>query len=297
MTLSPRFARTTDLEVAYLESGEAAGVPVVLLHGFPYDVSAYDEVARRLHGARVIVPWLRGFGPTRFRSDQLIRSGQQAALGTDLFELLDALQLERCVVAGYDWGGRAACILAALHPERVSGLVTVDGYNVQDLSGQPRPLPPEDERRRWYQYYLHSQWGAAAFAADPEEFARVLWETWSPTWTAGRGAFQRSRESLANPDFVEVVVHSYRHRFGLAEGDPRLQPVEDALAERPPITVPTIVLEAGADGVTGSPRGDIERAEFTGRYAYRLIEGVGHNVPQEAPVAFAAAVQELIDGS
>ncbi|MBE1573429.1 alpha/beta fold hydrolase [Amycolatopsis roodepoortensis] len=286
---------TPVLEIEYEHSGEADGPPVVLLHGFPYDVRAYDEVAALLaaDGASVYVPYLRGFGGTRFLDEATPRSGQQAALAQDLLDFMDALGLEKAVVAGYDWGGRAACIVAALRPERVRGLVSVDGYNVQNLAYAGEPAPPEWERTYWYQFYFQSERGRRGLAENREELCALLWRTWSPTWTGAGEAFPASAPSLHNPDFVDVVIHSYRHRFGLAEGDPRYQALEDLIAEEPAITVPTVVLESGDDGI-GGPSAEGDREYFTGPYEHRVLPGVGHNVPQEAPEAFAAAVASLL---
>ncbi|MBN6037715.1 alpha/beta fold hydrolase [Amycolatopsis sp. 195334CR] len=284
---------TPVLDLAYEQTGDPAGPPVVLLHGFPYDVRAYDEVAAHLPGARVIVPHLRGFGATRFRDEGTLRSGQQGALAQDLLDLLDGLRLEKAVVAGYDWGGRAVCIAAALWPERIGGLVTVDGYNVQNLAYAGEPAPPEWERTYWYQYYFHSERGRRGLERNREELCELLWRTWSPEWKQAAEAFPASAPSLHNPDFVDVVIHSYRHRYGLADGDPRYQDIEDKLAAEPPISVPTIVLESGADGI-GGPSATEDREHFTGAYTHRLLPGIGHNVPQEAPAAFAEAVAALI---
>ena len=279
------------LEIGYEQAGDPRGVPVVLLHGFPYDVRAYDEVATVLAdaGARVYVPYLRGFGPTRFLDDATMRSGQQAALAKDLLDFLDALGLESAVLGGYDWGGRAACIAAALWPQRVRGLVTVDGYNVQHLASANEPAKPEWESTYWYQYYFHSERGRLGLERNRDELCALLWRTWSPMWAGADAAFAASAPSLHSPDFVPVVIHSYRHRYNLVDGDPRYQPIEDLIAAEPPITVPTVVLESGADGVGGPSAAD-DRECFTGPYEHRLLAGIGHNVPQEAPVAFADAV-------
>ncbi|QWF80559.1 alpha/beta fold hydrolase [Amycolatopsis sp. CA-230715] len=291
----PAQVSTPVLEVAYEWAGDLGGVPVVLLHGFPYDVRAFDEVAPILagRGAYVLAPYLRGFGSTRFLDDATIRSGQQGALAQDLLDFLDALRIEKAVLAGYDWGGRAACIAAALHPERVRGLVTVDGYNVQNLAYAGEPAPPEWERTYWYQYYFHAERGRRGLDRNRDELCGLLWRTWSPTWDGAAAAFPASAPSLHNPDFVDVVIHSYRHRFGLVDGDPRYQPIEDLLAAEPPITVPTVVLESGADGV-GGPSAAGDREFFTGSYEHRYLDGIGHNVPQEAPEAFAEAVASLL---
>lgn len=286
---------TPVLDVAYEWAGDLGGVPVVLLHGFPYDVRAFDEVAPVLagRGAYVLAPYLRGFGSTRFLDGATIRSGQQAALAGDLLDFLDALRIEKAVLAGYDWGGRAACIAAALHPERVHGLVSVDGYNVQNLAYAGEPAPPEWERTYWYQYYFHAERGRRGLDRNRDELCGLLWRTWSPTWDGAAAAFPASAPSLHNPDFVDVVIHSYRHRYGLVDGDPRYQPIEDLLADEPSIAVPTVVLESGADGV-GGPSAAEDREFFTGPYAHRYLDGIGHNVPQEAPEAFADAVASLL---
>ena len=286
---------TPVLDVAYEHAGEVDGIPVILLHGFPYDVRAYDDVAAILaaKGAFVLAPYLRGFGPTRFRGDTTIRSGQQAALAQDLLDFMNALDIDTAVLAGYDWGGRAACIAAALWPARVRGLVSVDGYNVQNLAHAGEPAAPEWERTYWYQYYFHSERGRRGLDRNRDELCALLWRTWSPSWAGASAAFPASAPSLHNPDFVDVVIHSYRHRYGLVDGDPRYQPLEDLIAQQPPITIPTIVLESGEDGVAG-PIAAEDRDHFTGPYEHRLLPGVGHNVPQEAPEAFADAVASLL---
>lgn len=288
-------AATSALDVAYEQAGPADGEPVILLHGFPYDVRSFDEVAPRLaaRGAHVLAPHLRGFGATSFHGESTMRSGQQAALGHDLVEFMDALGIGSAVLAGYDWGGRAACITAALHPGRVTGLVTVDGYNIQHIPTANEPTRPEWEQTFWYQFYFHSERGRRGLERNREELCALLWRSWSPTWRGADAAFPASAPSLHNPDFVDVVIHSYRHRFGLVEGDPRYQRTEDLLAQEPPITVPTVVLETGADGLLGpSPAGD--RAHFTGPYEHRLLRDIGHNPPQEAPAEFADAVATLL---
>ncbi|MFD8706813.1 alpha/beta fold hydrolase [Kitasatospora sp. NPDC059648] len=289
---------TPVLEIAYRRVGERrreADVPVVLLHGFPYDVRAYDEVARLLAdaGREVLVPYLRGYGPTRFLTEDTRRSGQQAALAQDLVELMDALGIERAVVAGYDWGGRAACAAAALWPDRVHGLVTAGGYLVQDIARAMEPAAPEAERNLWYQYYFHSERGRLGLERNREELCGLLWRLWSPTWADAGKAFAASAPSLHNPDFVDVAIHSYRHRYGLVEGDPRYRALEERLARRPPIEVPTVVLVGEENGVI--PAADQTGTErFTGPCEVRTLPGVGHNVPQEAPEAFAEAVLGLV---
>ncbi|WP_343713565.1 alpha/beta hydrolase, partial [Inquilinus sp.] len=254
---------------------------------------SYDEVAPRLaaQGARVIVPYLRGYGPTRFRSADTPRSGEQAALGQDLLDLLDALQIESAVLGGYDWGGRAACIVAALWPQRVRGLVSVNGYNIQDIAKSGEPASPEAEFRYWYQYYFHGERGRKGLERNRRELCRLLWRLWSPEWRFDDATWERSAGSFDNPDFVEVVIQSYRHRYALAEGDPAVAEVERRLAAQPPITVPTITLDGDADGVM-APGGTAHHASrFTARHEHRMVgPGIGHNLPQEAPEAFAEAV-------
>jgi pimeloyl-ACP methyl ester carboxylesterase len=269
---------------------------VFLLHGWPYDPRCYDEVVPPLvvAGCRVVVPYLRGFGPTRFLSAHTPRSGQQAALGNDLRELMDALAIERAVLAGYDWGGRAACIVAALWPERVRGLVTGNGYNLQNIPGSVKPLDPASEHRLWYQYYFHTERGRAGLEANRRAFARLLWELWSPPWTFGDSTFAGSAASFDNPDFVAVTIQSYRHRFGYAAGAPALDEIEAQLAAQPKIAAPTIALQGEADGVQPPEASAKHGAHFTGPFMRRVLPGVGHNPPQEAPQAFADAVLELI---
>jgi pimeloyl-ACP methyl ester carboxylesterase len=291
----PRQVEAGVLSVAYEEHGAADGRPVVLLHGFPYDVRAYDEVAPALAaaGCRVLVPYLRGYGPTRFLSATTPRSGEQAALGHDLLAFMDALGMGQAVVAGYDWGGRAACIVAALWPERVRGLVSCGGYNVQDIATSMTPQAPEREMGLWYQYYFHSERGRAGLERNRRDLCRLLWRQWSPTWRFDDATFERTAGSFDNPDFVAVVIQSYRHRFGLAPGDPALEDVERRLAAQPSITVPTIVLHGVDNGVSRPATSETHQRFFKGPYERRLVAGVGHNVPQEAPRDFAAAVLAL----
>ncbi|SHF02752.1 alpha/beta fold hydrolase [Streptoalloteichus hindustanus] len=286
---------TPVLDIAYEQAGESGGTPVILLHGFPYDVRAYDDVAPVLaeRGAHVLAPYLRGFGATRFRDESTPRSGQQAALAQDLVDFMDALGIEKAVVGGYDWGGRAACIVSALFPERVLGLVTVDGYNVQDIAHSGEPTNPEWERTYWYQYYFHSERGRRGLERNREQLCELLWRTWSPTWEEASEAFPASAPSLHNPDFVDVVIHSYRHRYGLVEGDPRYQELEDRIARQPRITVPSVVMVGEDDGIGGPDVLD-DREFFTGPFEYRVLPGVGHNAPQEWPEAFADAVLSLL---
>lgn len=290
---------TSTLEVAYEESGNAAGAPVFLLHGWPYDPRCYDEVVPPLisAGCRVIVPYLRGFGATRFLSAATPRAGQQAALGNDLRELMDALGIERAVLAGYDWGGRAACIVAALWPQRVRALLTVNGYNIQDIAASVKPVEPAQEHRFWYQYYFHTERGRAGLQQNRRALARYIWSIWSPHWSFDDATFERSAVSFDNPDFVAVTIQSYRHRFGYAPGDPALEAIERQLAARPKISTPTIALQGEADGVAPPQATEKHAAFFTGPYRREVLPKVGHNPPQEAPQAVADAILELVRGA
>jgi pimeloyl-ACP methyl ester carboxylesterase len=295
---SLRHASTDVLDIAYLESGDPAGTPVLLMHGFPYDVHTYAEVAPLLaaRGCRVIVPYLRGYGPTRFLRADTMRSGEQAAIGADLVGLMHALAIPRAVLAGYDWGGRAACVAAALWPQRCAGLVTANGYAIQNIARAMEPVKPKIEQRFWYQYYFHSERGRNALIKDRRAVCRLLWRLWSPTWAFDEATFERSAQAFDNPDFVDVVIHSYRHRFGLVAGDPALAGIEAQLALQPPITVPAVVLEGAASGIydVGGPAKDAHM--FSGPRESRVIAGVGHNVAQEAPREFAEAVLALLQG-
>ena len=291
-----KHTRAGVLEVAYEEAGPADGTVVVLLHGFPYDVHAYDDVTPLLvaDGCRVIAPYLRGYGPTRFLSADTPRSGQQAALGHDLLALMDALRIPSAVLAGYDWGGRAACIVAALWPERARGLVSCGGYNIQDIASSGLPQPPDAEHRYWYQYYFHTERGRAGLAQYRRELGKLLWQLWSPSWRFSDATYERTAPSFENPDFVEVVIHSYRHRFRLAAGDPDLETTEQRLAKRPHITVPTVVLHGGDNGVSPAQGSERHRPLFDGPFERRVLSGIGHNVPQEAAREFADAVLSLV---
>jgi pimeloyl-ACP methyl ester carboxylesterase len=284
------------LNIAYYEEGPAAGPAVILLHGFPYDINCYVDVAPQLaaRGCRVIVPYLRGFGETRFRDAATPRSGEQAALGADLIALIDALGIRRAVFAGLNWGGRGASVGAALRPDRCSGLVTVNSYLIQDISRAMVPVAPEDEASLWYEYYFQIERGRAGLAANRRGIARLLWEEWSPDWDFDDATFERAAAAYDNPDFVDVVIHSYRHRFGLVEGDPQYADLQRRLAALPAITVPAITLDGDADGILPASDGIASAAKFTGRRIHRVVPGAGHNVPQEAPEIFAAAVMELI---
>jgi pimeloyl-ACP methyl ester carboxylesterase len=283
------------LDIAVERHGDRDGRSVVLLHGFPYSARGYDDVVRLLvdTGHDVVVPHLRGYGGTRFVDDATMRSGQQAALGHDLRALIEALDLDRPVVVGYDWGGRAACVVAALWPELVSGLVTVSGYLVQDIaSAAVIPVAPHLEKRYWYQWYLHSERGRAGLAEHREEFAQILWTEWSPTWRFGDSEFAASAADLHNPDFVDVSVHSYRHRYGLVDGDRAYEETERALAQAPPITVPTVVVDPTEDTVAALYGRPDHAAHFTDLVAVREM-ACGHNPPQELPGQFVDAIRIL----
>ena len=291
-----RTVRAGVLDVAYHAAGPADGPAVMLMHGFPYDVHAYAEVAPILatHGCRVVVPYLRGFGPTRLVDPATPRSGEQAALGADLLALMDALAIPRAVLAGYDWGGRACCVVAAMWPQRCTGLVSFNSYNIQDISRAMVPDAPENERSLWYQYYFHSERGRAGLAADRRALCRLLCRTWSPTWAFDDATFERSAAAFDNPDFVDVVIHSYRHRFGLVPGDPAYADIERRLAAQPPITVPALTFDGADDGVRPPAPPAQHAHRFTGPRRHEVVPGVGHDMPQEVPGRFAAAVLELV---
>lgn len=283
------------LDVAVELHGPEAGTPVVLLHGFPDDVRTYDGVAGPLAAAgfRVVVPYLRGYGPTRYRDPATPRSGQQAALGADLLALMDALGIGRALLAGYDWGGRAACIVAALWPERVIGLVSATGYNIQDIARSTEPAAPERELRYWYQWYLHTERGAAGLSANRAEFCRLLWRLWSPGYALGDAEYAVTAASFDNPDFVATVVQSYRHRNKAAPGDPALDPIEARLAARPPITVPSVVLHGADDGVDAAANSEGAARHFQGPYRREVVPGVGHFMPRENPQPWIASLHAL----
>jgi pimeloyl-ACP methyl ester carboxylesterase len=285
------------LNIAYYEEGPADGPVAVLLHGFPYDIHSYVDVAPLLagRGCRVIVPYLRGYGATRFLDATTPRSGEQAAIGADLKALMDALGIKRAVLAGYDWGGRAANVVAALWPDRCIGLVSVNSYQIQDIANAMVPLNPAREVALWYQYYFQLERGRAGLAANRREIARILWRQWSPNWHFDQATFDRTALAHDNPDYVDIVIHSYRHRFARAEGDPQYADLQRRLAALPPITVPAITLDGDADGVIPATDGTATAAKFSGRRTHRVIPRAGHNLPQEEPQAFAAAVMELIE--
>ena len=290
--------RTPSLEIGYLAAGAREGPPVVLLHGFPYDPHAYDQVVPPLvsAGCYVVVPFLRGYGPTRFLSAETPRSGQQAALGKDLLDFLDAVGLTDAILVGFDWGGRAACVVAALWPERVRGLVTCGGYTIQNTIAPSQPASPEAEQRAWYQWYFNTERGRLGLQTNRRGICRLLWETWSPGWHFTDETFNRTAVSFDNPDFVDIVIHSYRHRIGNAPGEPRFRAMEEELAQRPKIQVPSIVMYGANDGIA-RPAADsppAERASFTSLIARRIVAGAGHFLPREKPDAVSSAILEVL---
>ncbi|MGK6310717.1 alpha/beta fold hydrolase [Variovorax sp. DT-64] len=284
------------LNIAYYETGPADGPAVVLLHGFPYDIEAYAEVAPILASAscRVIIPYLRGFGPTRFLNAGTLRSGEFAAFCADLLALLDALALPRAVLAGYDWGGKAASAVAALWPERCAGLVSGNGYAFSDPSAALVPAKPESEIPLWWQFYFQTERGRAGYGRYRREFNQLFWKQWSPTWRFDGATFARTAASFDNPDHVDVSIHSFRHRFGAVKGDPAYAEIDRRLASLPAIQVRTVTLDGADDGAHGPTDGSAQAAKFTGPRTHRVIPGAGHNLPQEAPSAFADAVLELV---
>ena len=288
-------ARTPTLDIAYEASGPPAGAPVILLHGFPDDVRAYDDVAPPLAaaGCRVLVPYLRGYGPTRFRDPEAPRMAQQAAIGQDVLDFMDALRLGSVALAGYDWGGRAACIAAILAPARVRALVTIGGYNVQNTLAPPRPASAVQERAYWYQWYFNTERGRLGLEQNRREICRLLWRDWSPGWRFDDATFEATAVSFDNPDFVEVSIHSYRQRYGNAPSDPRFDGVERRLAARPPITVPTVVLYGADDAVALSRGSDRDVSLFPAGTPHRVVAGTGHFFPREQPGA-AAVVDALL---
>ena len=282
------------LNVGYAEDGPVNGAPVILLHGWPYDIQSFVEVSPLLAkaGFRVIVPYLRGYGTTRFLSDATKRNGQQSVLAHDTVELMKALGIERAVLAGFDWGARTANCVAALWPERCKAMVSVSGYLIGSQAANKAPLPPKGELAWWYQFYFATERGQAGYDKYRRDFAKLIWQTASPTWRFDDATFDRSAASFDNPDHVAIVISNYRWRLGLAEGEARYDDLEKRLAAGPVITVPTITLEGDANGAP-HPEPAAYRAKFSGRYTHRLIPGVGHNLPQEAPQAFADAIIDV----
>jgi pimeloyl-ACP methyl ester carboxylesterase len=285
------------LDVGYVEAGPANGQPVVLLHGWPYDIHSYADVAPALGAAgyRVIVPFLRGYGTTRFLSNDTVRNGQQSALAVDVIALMDALGIESAVIGGFDWGARTANIVAALWPARCKALISVSGYLIGSQEANKAPLPPAAELAWWYQFYFATERGRAGYDRNRREFARLIWHTASPRWDFGDETFDRSAAAFDNPDHADIVIHNYRWRLGVAAGEPQYDDLERQLADAPVIAVPTITLEGDANGAP-HPDPASYAQKFSGKYAHRTVsDGVGHNLPQEAPEHFAEAVVE-VDG-
>ena len=280
------------LNVGYAEAGPTNGPVVILLHGWPYDIHSYVDVAPLLASAgyRVIVPYLRGYGTTRLLSSETVRNGQQAVVAVDVIALMDALKIEKAIVAGYDWGARTADIMAALWPERCKALVSVSGYLIGSQAANKAPLPPKAELAWWYQFYFATERGQAGYAAYRHDFSKLIWQIASPKWNFDDATFDRSAAAFDNPDHVAVVIHNYRWRLGLAEGEAKYDDLEKRLAVGPTIAVPTITMEGDANGAP-HPDSSAYAKKFTGKYAHRVITGgIGHNLPQEAPQAFAEAV-------
>ncbi len=283
------------LNVGYAEAGPANGPPVILLHGWPYDIHSFVDVAPSLASAgyRVIVPYLRGYGTTRFLSSDTLRNGQQSVIALDIIALMDAHKIEKAIIAGCDWGARTANIIAALWPERCKALVSVSGYLIGSQEIGKMPLPPKAELQWWYQYYFATDRGRAGYDKYRHDFAKLIWQLASPKWRFDDATFERSAASFNNPDHVSIVIHNYRWRLGLAEGEPKYDDLEKRLAEAPVITVPTITLEGDANGAP-HPEPSSYAKKFSGKYSHRLIKGgIGHNLPQEAPRAFAQAVLDV----
>ncbi len=297
---STQFVDTSVLRIAYEESGPAQGFPIILLHGFPDDVHAWDQVTPPIAkaGYRTLVPYLRGYGPTRFRDPASPRMAEQAAIGQDVIDFADALRLRRFALVGFDWGGRAAGIAAALHEERVRAAVLIGGYSIQDVFTLPPPGAPAAERAIWYQYYFNTERGRAGLQQNRRAICRFLWETWSPTWHFSDETFNRTAPSFDNPDFVDVVIHSYRHRMGNAPGEPRLIEMERRLAQRPKINVPVITLYGADDGIARpAAESPAERGQLPSLIARRVIPGAGHFLPREKPDTVATAILEALTAS
>jgi pimeloyl-ACP methyl ester carboxylesterase len=280
------------LNVGYAEAGPPNGPAVILLHGWPYDIHSFVDVAPLLatSGYRVIVPHLRGHGTTRFLSADTFRNGQQSVVALDIVALMDALKIEKAILAGYDWGARTANIIAALWPARCKAMVSVNGYLINNLERNKLPLPPKVEHGWWYQYYFATERGRAGYDANRREFAKLIWKSVSPKWDFDDATFDRTAVSLDNADHVSIVIHNYRWRLSLAAGEPQYDDLEKRLAEGPVITVPTITLDGDSDGVAAATDGTAYASKFSGKRTHRIIKGAGHNLPQEAPQAFAEAV-------
>ena len=287
--------KTDKLNISYFEIGHKNSIPVFLMHGFPYDIYAYKDVVEILkkHDLRIIVPYLRGFGHTSFLNKSFLRSGEQAALGKDLIDLMDGLNIKKAILAGYDWGGRAACIVAALYPQRCIGLISCNGYNIQNIKiDSITPDKPENEKNYWYQYFFHTKRGFNSLTKNRNDIIKFLWKTWSPTWKFSKKDFELSQESFQNPDFVDVVIHSYKHRYGLVDGDKSYSNIENKLSLTPKIKVPTITIDGLMNGVR-EPKREKNIKKFTNLIKHKLLKNVGHNVPQESPLIFSNLILEI----
>ena len=287
--------KTDKLNISYFEIGNENSIPVFLMHGFPYDIYAYKNVVQILkkNDLRIIVPYLRGFGPSSFLNKSFLRSGEQAALGKDLIDLMDGLNIKKAILAGYDWGGRAACIVAALYPQRCIGLISCNGYNIQNIKiDSITPDKPENEKNYWYQYFFHTKRGFNSLTKNRNDLIKFLWKTWSPTWKFSKKDFELSLESFQNPDFVDVVIHSYKHRYGLVNGDKSYSDIENKLSLTPKIKVPTITIDGLMNGVR-EPKLEKNIKKFTHLIKHKLLKNVGHNVPQESPLIFSKLILEI----
>ena len=287
--------KTDKLNISYFEIGNENSIPVFLMHGFPYDIYAYKNVVEILkkNDLRIIVPFLRGFGPTSFLNKSFLRSGEQAALGKDLIDLMDGLNIKKAILAGYDWGGRAACVVAALYPQRCIGLISCNGYNIQNIKiDSITPDKPENEKNYWYQYFFHTKRGFNSLTKNRNDLIKFLWKTWSPTWKFSKKDFELSQESFKNPDFVDVVIHSYKHRYGLVDGDKSYSNIENKLSLTPKIKVPTITIDGLMNGVR-EPKREKNIKKFTNLIKHKLLKNVGHNVPQESPLIFSNLILEI----
>ncbi len=290
-------AQTPSLDIVYEQTGPDSGQPILLLHGFPYNVRQYDAVRDILAGPtrRIIVPWLRGYGPTRYKTAGIVRSGQQAALGKDVIDLLDALNIPKAVLVGYDWGGRAACVAAALWPGRVQALLSASGYAIQNIAkAASKPVSPQQAYARWYQSYFNTRQGQLGLEANRDDFCKLLWKLWSPTWRFSDAEYNRTAASFQNPDFVATAIQSYRHRYANAPGDPALEPLETTLATQPKVAAPTIVLHGAVDGVESPAETEGHESHFSSYYHRQILPGIGHCVPAEAPGSVAQAIESLL---
>lgn len=283
------------LNIGYTEAGSSEGTPVILLHGWPYDIHSYEEVVPMLtaKGYRVITPYLRGFGTTRFLSDKTMRNGQQSAVASDIITLMDALKIDKAIVGGFDWGARTADVMAALWPERVKGLVSVSGYLITNLEANKKPLPPAAELGWWYQYYFSTERGEKGYKDNTYDFNKLIWKIASPLWNFDKATYDQTAQSFNNPDHVAIIIHNYRWRLSLAKGETKYDALEKKLFTRPVITVPSITISSDFDGAAIDGKAYADR--FTGKYSHKILKGIGHNVPQEDPKSFADAIVE-VDG-